>query len=143
MKKKYHKLLIGTQISHYKMSTNRFSQLGLSPGQPKILETLKQLENCMQKELAKACEVEPATITSILPSMEKNGLIMREAILYETGKRALNVSLTEKGIAMEREVAKIFDEIEELSFKGFTEDEKRTFLTLLERIHDNMSKHQT
>jgi DNA-binding MarR family transcriptional regulator len=92
----------------------------------------------MQKELAKACEVEPATITSILPSMEKNDLIKRETVVYETGKRALSVSLTDKGKVMEREVARIIDEVEELSFRGFTEAEKETFLSLLERINTNM-----
>jgi DNA-binding MarR family transcriptional regulator len=135
---KFHKLLIGTLNSHYKQSSSQLRLLGLSSGQPKVLETLKQLESCTQKDLAKACEVEPATITSILPSMEKNDLIKREAIVYEAGKRALSVSLTEKGKAMEGEVARVFDEVEELSFRGFTEEEKETFLSLLERIHTNI-----
>lgn len=139
MNKKFHKLLIGTQIAHYKKSSSQFSALGLSSGQPKVLEKLKQLESCTQKDLAKACEVEPATITSILPSMERNDLIKREAIVYEAGKRAISVSLTEKGRAIEGEVARIFDEVEELSFKGFTEEEKETFLSLLERIHRNIN----
>ncbi|HEX3021130.1 MAG TPA: MarR family transcriptional regulator [Lachnospiraceae bacterium] len=138
MNTRFHKLLISTSNSHYKKSTSQFVNLGLSPGQPKILETLKQLEGCMQKELAKACEVEPATITSILPSMEKNDLIKRETVVYETGKRALSVSLTDKGKVMEREVARIIDEVEELSFRGFTEAEKETFLSLLERINTNI-----
>ena len=127
MKKRFHKLLIGTGNAHYKKCTSRFGALGLSPGQPKILETLKKLECCMQKELAKACEVEPATITSILPNMEKNGLIKRETIIYEVGKRALAVSLTDKGKVMEEEVVRVFDEIEEMSFRGFTQEEKATF----------------
>jgi DNA-binding MarR family transcriptional regulator len=135
---KFHKLLIGTLNSHYKQSSSQLRLLGLSSGQPKVLETLKQLESCTQKDLAKACEVEPATITSILPSMEKNDLIKREAIVYEAGKRALSVSLTEKGKAMEGEVARVFDEVEKLSFRGFTEEEKETFLSLLERIHTNI-----
>lgn len=137
MKKRFHKLLIGTLNSHYKKSTSQFRALGLSPGQPKILETLKQLDGCMQKELAMACEVEPATITSILPAMEKSDLIKRD-IVYEAGKRALSVSLTDKGKAMEGEVARILDEVEQLSFRGFTEKEKETFLTLLERIYKNI-----
>ena len=139
MNKKFHKLLIGTHNSHYKMSISQFSALGLSPGQPKILEMLKQLEGCTQKELAKACDVEPATITSILPNMEKSDLIKREAIVYDAGKRAFRVSLTEKGKAMEGEVTRIFDEIEALSFKGFTEEEKEIFLSLLERVNRNIN----
>ena len=135
---KFHKLLIGTINSHYKRCVSQIRALGLSPGQPKILETLKQLEGCTQKELAKACDVEPATITSILPTMEKNDLIKRETILYEAGKRALSVRLTDKGKAMEEEVARIMDEVEELSFKGFTSEEKSTFFSLLDRVYTNI-----
>ncbi|WP_078555947.1 MarR family winged helix-turn-helix transcriptional regulator [Bacillus alkalicellulosilyticus] len=138
MKKRFHKLLVGTSNLHYRKSTSQFSALGLSPGQPKILETLIDLEGCMQKELAEACEVEPATITSILPGMEKNDLIKRETIVNAPGKRALSVRLTEKGKAMEREVATIFHDVEEECFRGFTEEEKETFLSLLERVHNNM-----
>lgn len=138
MKFKFHKLLIGTSNSHYKKCTSQFGAVGLSPGQPKILETLIQLEGCMQKELAKACEVEPATITSILPSMEKNDLIRRETIVHELGKRALSVRLTDKGKTMAGEVARIFDDMEKLSFKGFTVEEKETFLSLLEKVYTNM-----
>lgn len=138
MKKRFHKLLIGTYNLHYKKSTSQFGALGLSPGQPKILETLKQLDGCMQKELAEACEVEPATITSILPSMERNDLIKRDTVVYDTGKRALSVSLTDKGKCKGREVEGIVDEIEELSFRGFTDEEKETFLSMLERIYVNI-----
>lgn len=138
MEKKFHKLFIGTHNLHYKKSTSRFAAIGLSPGQPKILETLKVLDGCTQKELAKACDVEPATITSILPSMEKNDLIKRETIIYEVSKRALSVSLTDKGKVMEGKVNNIFDEIEELSFKGFSDEEKENFLTMLERIYSNI-----
>lgn len=135
---RFHKLLNGTLNSHSKKCINQFRALGLSSGQPKILETLKSLEGCTQKDLAKACDVEPATITSILPSMEKNDLIKRETIAYEAGKRAISVSLTDKGKAMEEEVARVFNEIEELCFSGFSEKEKETLLSLLERINTNI-----
>ena len=92
----------------------------------------------MQKELAEACEVEPATITSILPKMEKKGLIKREPIVQDSGTRSLSVSLTEKGKAKERAVANVFDEVETLSFQGFSTTEKDTFLKLLERVYQNI-----
>ena len=80
MDNRFHILLNRTVNSHFKRSTSQFAALGLSSGQPKVLERLVGLEGCMQKELAEACEVEPATITSILPKMEKKGLIKREQI---------------------------------------------------------------
>ena len=138
MKKRFHKLLIGTLNAHFKRNQSQFMELGLTPGQPKILERLKEIDGCMQKELAAACEIEPATITSILPAMEKKGLISRESKVYSSGKRSLSVTLTENGHLMERKVAKIINEVEELSFKGFTEEEKNVFLSMLERVYENI-----
>jgi len=138
MERRFHMLLIRTLNVHQKRSQSQFVELGLSPGQPKILERLKEMDGCMQKELAAACHVEPATITSILPGMEKKGLIKRENKTYISGKRSLSVSLTEKGHLMEREVARIVDEVEELSFNGFTKEERDSFLSMIERVYENI-----
>src|SRR5690625_1749400 len=134
----FHQLLNGTLNAHFKMCRSKFSELGLYSGQTKILEKLVELEGCMQKELAEACEVEPATITSILPNMEKKGLIKRETKVFPSGTRALSVFLTEKGREMAEEVSRIFSETEELSFSGFTKDEKEAFLSLLSRVYENI-----
>ena len=135
---RFHKLLNRTINSHFKRSTSQFAKLGLSSGQPKVLERLIDMEGCMQKELAEACEVEPATMTSILPGMEKKGLIKREPIVQDSGARALSVSLTPKGKETEKEVANVFDEVETLSFQNFSSAEKETFLQLLERVYQNI-----
>lgn len=138
MDKKFHRLLIRTYNAHKKRNQSQFDELGLSSGQPKVLEKLNEMDGCMQKELAVACKIEPATITSILPSMEKNDLIKRESKTNISGKRSLRVSLTEKGHLMEREVVRIVDEVEKLSFKGFTKEEKNSFLSMLERVYENI-----
>lgn len=134
----FHKLLISTQTAHYKLAVGRFAALALSPGQPKILESLRHLNGCMQKDLAQACDVEPATITSLLPDMEKKGLITRKRFTSPLGKRGYQVSLTEFGMAMEKEVAEVFSEIEAICFADFNEEEKKVFLKLLERINQNI-----
>ena len=51
--------------------------LGLSPGQPKIPEFLAQHGEHEQKDIADCCEIEPATVGSILLRMETAGLVTR------------------------------------------------------------------
>ena len=53
--------------------------LGLSTGQPKVLSYLMRHESCLQKELAEAFDIRPATISHILSNMEEKGLIYRQA----------------------------------------------------------------
>lgn len=40
--------------------------VNLTPGQPKILDYLLSHDGAVQKEIAEACHIEPATITSVL-----------------------------------------------------------------------------
>lgn len=68
------------------------STLGLSPGQPKILECLIQNGEVNQKAIASSCEIEPATVGSILSRMERDGLVRRRQ--RNGDRRSLYVSLT-------------------------------------------------
>lgn len=54
------------------------ADIGLSPGQPKILHYLLNHDGCMQRELADACDIEPATVSRLLDKMEEDGLVRRE-----------------------------------------------------------------
>ena len=55
------------------------AQIGLSPGQPKILRHLSTQNNCMQKDIAQALDIEPATVSHILSKMAVSGLVTRSA----------------------------------------------------------------
>lgn len=83
----FHVGLIQLYSAHRKFSTDRFAELELTTGQPKVITVLSLHEGCMQKELARRCAVEPATITVLLASMEKKGLIRREPVISSVGKR--------------------------------------------------------
>lgn len=52
-------------------------ELGLSSGQPKVLDALLENEGSDQKTLAKLCEIEQATLGNIIMRMEENGLVER------------------------------------------------------------------
>jgi len=69
---------------------NRFrpgmAQIGLSSGQPKILEYLSPGNCSMQKDIAAALDIEPATVSQILNNMVQSGLIRRPSA--EARKRA-------------------------------------------------------
>lgn len=53
-------------------------ETNLTPGQPKIFDYLLYHDGVVQKEIASACHVEPATMTSVLYGMEKKGYILRK-----------------------------------------------------------------
>lgn len=138
--KRLHLALIGGYSAHKKYSFQKFQQLNLSTGQPKVLSILYQKEGCLQKDLAKRCHVEPATMTSILSNMEKKGLIYKEAVYVSGGKRANAIYMTQHGRDMAEKSNKIIDDIEEISFRGFKDKEKQLLMDLLFRIQSNLEK---
>ena len=109
---------------------------GLSLGQPKVLDFLKDHDGAVQKDIAKGCHIEPASLSTILTGMEKSGLITRET--NENNRRNLYIYMTNKGKAICEQVTEHFSQIEKTVFSGFTEEEIENLLTYLTKIHKNL-----
>ena len=106
--------------------------LGLTPGQPKVLDYLSRFGERDQKTIAAYCEIEPATVGSILARMEAAGMIVRR---HRPGDRlALLVSLTERGRAAAVEVDGVFARAEAEAAQGMTADEVEGLKAALERF---------
>lgn len=71
------------------------TQLGLTPGQPKVLEYLLEHDGACARAICQEFAIDKSTMASILPRMEKAGLVRREA--SETDRRTSLIWLTEKG----------------------------------------------
>ncbi|WP_242854439.1 MarR family winged helix-turn-helix transcriptional regulator [Oxobacter pfennigii] len=135
-----HMAIIRLNRIHRKRRHEEFIKVGLTEGQPKILDFLLQNDGCIQRELAESCHIEPATVTSILASMEKAELIRREADPKD--RRVLRVFLTDKGRDSQKKVEKLFDALDEECFAGFSEEEKRQAINILSRLHNNMTNRE-
>ena len=71
------------------------AELGLSPGQPKVLEYLRLHGTQNQRSIADYCRIEPATVGSILSRMEEAGLVTVRVDNFSNNTKW--VSLTPKG----------------------------------------------
>ncbi|MDE7308858.1 MAG: MarR family transcriptional regulator [Lachnospiraceae bacterium] len=109
---------------------------GLSLGQPKVLDFLKEHDGAVQKDIAKGCHIEPASLSTILTGMEKSGLITRET--NENNRRNLYIYMTDKGKAICEQVTEHFSQIEKKALSGFTEEEIENILAYLTKIHKNL-----
>ena len=139
--KRFHQYLINIFHIHEKKSQLVFRELGLSKGQPKMIEILSHQEGCSQKELAKSCSIEPATVTSLLNKMIDKDLVYKKPLLQENGIRIQQIFLTEKGHNIADGVQSIVNEMEQVSFHGFSQEEKEQCLYFLDRIFENLQNH--
>lgn len=139
MRTPLHVALIAASGAHRKRSLGEFAALGLSEGQPKVLAHLLWEEGIPQKELAKRCGVEPATMTVLLRRMKERGLVRKEQVRVSGGKRAFQVYLTARGREVGEKAMEIIRRLEEESCRGFTGEEKDQLLSLLDRVAKNLS----
>lgn len=137
MKETLHYLLMADHLIFQKALLAEIKDTGLTSGQPKILDYLKDHDGEVQREIAVACHIEPATLTSLLSGMENKGLVTRKTL--NGNRRSLYVYLTDKGKELARRVEAGFDRIEEHALGGFNNEEKETLMLLLARVHGNFN----
>ena len=137
--------------SHAMLSRRILAQagkLGLTSGQPKVLDFLWKYQEADQKTIAAYCEIEPATVGSILLRMENSGLIVRRQkdgnrrSLYVSHKHnnqpSLYLSLTPAGRETAAKLMDIFDSEESSAAAGLTPEEQTTLNQLLGKLCDTM-----
>lgn len=134
----YHKLMLENQTMFTKQVFEQLEGRGLSSGQPKILEYLYEHDGSVQKDIAQACNIEPATVTSLLSRMEKSEIIERK--MQNNNRRFWYVYLTEKGREEAVYVKRAFDTVKEIALKDFTNKEKELFIEYLKRVNKNLKE---
>ncbi len=116
----------------------QLAEVGLFRGQPPILGLLHKHDGMSQKEMARALNLSPATMTVTLKRMEKAGLIVRE--MDEHDQRILRVHLSAQGKQMCQKGEKQVNQVTSELLEGFTEEEQERLKEYLRRIAHNMER---
>ena len=132
----YHQLIMENHTIFAKKVWEQLADRGLTSGQPKILEYLFSNDGAVQKDIATAAQVEPATITNLLARMEKAGLIYRRP--DPDNRRFWHVHLTDAGRVEAGFVLTAFQNMEAIALDGFTQKEIDLLLNALKRIRQNL-----
>ena len=109
MKGTLHYLLMVNHLAFQKALLVGIKDTNLTAGQPKVLDYLRDHDGAVQKEIAAACHIEPATLTSILLGMENKNLIIRK--MHGNNRRSLYVYLTKQGKELAEHVESEFCKI--------------------------------
>lgn len=131
-----HYLLMANHMTFQKLLFANVKDLGLTVGQPKVLDYLQDHDGSSQKEIAKGCHIEPATLTSLLAGMEKKELITRS--MKEGNRRTLYVYMTKKGREIQSQISAKFAELEKNAFRNMTEQEQEQLIRLLSLVYQNI-----
>ncbi len=111
----------------------------LTPGVINILDYLGNHRDVIQKDISDYYREEPASVTSALKYMERNGLIERKE--NKKDSRAKNIYLTQKGKQALKKVVRLYTEIEKNGLKGFSDKDMKTLSGLLEKLCNNLESY--
>ena len=129
-----------SMINHMTVQKKLMEQLkdtGLTLGQPKVLDYLKDHDGVSQKEIAAGCLIEAGSLTSILNRMEEKDLIERK--MLNGNRRTFHIFMTESGKKNQKLVEEAFEKIEKTALNGISEEEQKLFMEIFYRIYRNLA----
>lgn len=134
----FHYLLMATHLTLQRQLLDRLKGSGLTLGQPKVLDYLRDHNGASQKEIAKACHIEPGSLSVLLGRMEDQGLLRRQA--PQGDRRTLQVFLTETGTQRMEQVTQTFAALENQAFQGIAPEDRATFSQVLFAVYNNLTR---
>ena len=140
MNSSFHYLVMAEQAMVQRALLARIKGSGLTLGQPKVLDYLKDHTGSSQKEIARGCHIEAGSLTSILNRMEEKGLVERR--MLHGNRRNSYVFLTEKGEELRNLVTESFESIENEAFRGISEADRQQFMKTFSRIYENLTSKE-
>ena len=138
MNDSFHYLSMANHMMVQKKLMEQLKDTGLTLGQPKVLDYLKDHDGASQKEIAAGCLIEAGSLTSILNRMEEKGLIERK--MLNGNRRTFHIFMTESGKKNQKLVEETFEKIEETALNNVSEEEQKVFMEIFLRIYRNLAE---
>ena len=138
MNDSFHDLSMANHMMVQKKLMEQLKDTGLTLGQPKVLDYLKDHDGASQKEIAAGCLIEAGSLTSILNRMEEKGLIERK--MLNGNRRTFHIFMTESGKKNQKLVEETFEKIEETALNNVSEEEQKVFMEIFLRIYRNLAE---
>ena len=109
-----------------------------TPTQMQIMEYIlsKNDQDIYQKDLEDVLGIKRATVSGVLQTMEKNGLI--ERIIDENDTRTKKIILKKETKEIFEKQKKKFEIIEKELTKNISEDEIQTFFNIIDKMEKNL-----
>ena len=131
------------RIDHdvFRAISNRYKSMNvdITPMHAKILMTIHKSEDKVcQKDLEGPMSCNKSTLSSIISTMEKNGLITRE--VSELDSRINHLVLTDKGMEMVEFLRKDRKYTDGILEDGISKSERELFMQVIDKIRENLER---
>ena len=130
---------ISADILHRRVIEQWACDAGMHRSQHRMLMYLTRCEGTpSQKDIAKNFDISPAAVAVTLKKLESDGYIERGKCGERTDSRFNEIKITERGRDAALQSRRYFQHVDNESFKDFTDEELEIFISLLERMQENL-----
>ncbi len=131
---KLHSIIQRKLIMHLR---KKIEPYGFSRGEfPFLVRLLKKGDGVSQKEICEDVMISKSTTSKMVNKLEQEGYLRMEKDPED--KRVKRIYLTEKKEEIEGIINEIDQEVDDIMFKNFSEEEKNHYIGYLERILENV-----
>lgn len=109
--------------------------------QGRILFVLWEKDGIPISELARKTGLAKTTLTSMLDRMENRKLI--ERIHSSDDRRSVKIRLTETAMGLQEHYRQVSEEMNQIFYKGFSDEEIRALETGLRKVLTNLTEKET
>ena len=106
-----------------------------------LLRVLWEKDGISQKELSRQSFLTESSVVTMLNSMAKSGLVVRER--DENDKRRMKILLTEKARGLKDELIPVARDINKKATRNIGREDLQTFMKVLSLMKDNLDKELT
>ncbi len=118
----------------------RLTSYGITNQQARLLgdihDRLKSGKEISRKALSNEIGISGPSVTSLLNGLEKSEFIYRQQ--GEEDGRTMQIRITEKAMKLINEMENVFVETEQKLLQGFTDEQKKAFLEMLQKACRNI-----
>ena len=117
----------------------RTMTLGITGYQSRIIRYIldkSQDQEVFQKDIEEEFKIKRSSVTSVLQTMEKNGLIQRISVKQDA--RLKKIILTDKALQLSNQCNEIIYQFENDLQKNLTPEELASFMNVLQKLNQNL-----
>lgn len=115
------------------------SQMSTSWEYVSILEHIKKNPGCIQTDISTRLHITPAAVTQSTKKLEGVGLIEKRT--EKDNLRIKRMFITDKGLESLKCGTRIFDEIDNIMFRGVSDDEVKLLGSIVDKINANLKEY--
>lgn len=113
-------------------------ELGLGPGQPRILSYLAVHGTSAQRDIARYFAIDPAAVSRMIDALGRAGFVR---LVPGEDRRCRAVELTEKGVETVGAWDAVCASTDEVMLAGLSREERDRLRRTLDHVMDNMRAH--